>query len=107
MNLPKVSGKLRHTFIEGWLYWYTAFGVTAQEFLSSEEAYKYCNPVLLFWLRMFLGSSVAGFNAVKAFRSMTFGRAYGNPPEPTLEVKPTTVQTTVAQPSSGFAKPGQ
>lgn len=97
MNLPKISGKFRHIFIEGWLYWYTAFGVTAQEFLSSEEAYKYVNPHVLFWTRMFLGSSVAGFNALKAFRSMTFGRAYGNPPEPTVKIEPTTAVATVEQ----------
>lgn len=86
-------------FVEGWLYWYTAAGVAFQEFLSSEEAYKYCNPVLLFWLRALVGSSVVGFNAVKAFRSMTYGRAVmGEPPANGSVTPPTTPVSTPSQP---------
>lgn len=97
MNLPVISGKLRHTLIEGWLYWYTAFGAAVMEGLSTEEAYKYVNPYVLFWSKLIVSSSVGGFNAIKAFRSMTFGRAYGNPPEPTLQVQPAKLETEIKQ----------
>lgn len=90
-----MNGKLRHTIIEGWLYWYNGFAGGMLTYLASEESYKYLNAALRFWMIMLLGSSIAGFNAIKAFRSMTFGRAYGNPPEPTIEVQPTTTAATV------------
>lgn len=83
LNLKDISPKLRHTVIEGWLYFYTAFGVAAEAYLSTDDAYKYCNVYFLFWAKFFLSSTIAGFNALKAFRSMTFGRAYGTPDAPT------------------------
>jgi len=94
----------QHTFIEGWLYWYTAFGVALLEYMSSEEAYKYCNVVLLFWMKAVIGSSVGGFNAVKAFRSMTFGRAYNAPDPKTVSTSSVEV-TTVTQPTEEVKPP--
>lgn len=95
--------KTRHTFIEGWLYWYTAFGVALLEYLSSEEAYKYCSPLVLFWAKALIGSSVGGFNAVKAFRSMTFGRAF-NQPDPNKTITDTqSVEATTVTPKPNLS----
>ena len=93
MKMP--SGKFRHTFIEGLLYWYTALGISAEAYLSTDDAYKYCNVYFLFWAKFVLTTTIAGFNALKAFRSMTFGRAYGNPQEPTVTIAPTSVAATI------------
>ncbi len=88
--------KSRHTSIECWLYWYTAFGVAMLGYLSSEDAYKYCNPHILFWSKALIESSVGGFNAVKAFRSMTFSRAYNQPdPKNTTSTTESVEVTTV------------
>lgn len=94
MKLPIISGKLRHTFIEGWLYWYTAFGISAEAYLSTDDAYKYVNVYFLFWVKFVLTTTIAGFNALKAFRSMTFGRNYGEPNPPS-----TTVTLPITQPT--------
>lgn len=88
----------RHTVIEGWLYWYTAFGSGILTYLASEESYKYINAGLRFWMIMLIGSSIGGFNALKAFRSMTFGRAYGSNTAPDLAPtlpKPELIQKTI------------
>lgn len=66
--------KSRTVWIDGLLYLVTAFGTAFLTYISSEEAYKYCNPAHLFWLKVLIGSSISGANGVKAFRSMTFAR---------------------------------
>lgn len=59
---------------DAFLYTATAVGTAFLTTISTEEAYKYCWPVLLFWLKCTIGASISGANALKAFRSMTFGR---------------------------------
>lgn len=60
--------------IDGWLYVVTAIGTAVLTYISTEEAYKYCNPLVLFWLKVTIGSCVSGANGLKAYRSMTFAR---------------------------------
>ncbi len=60
--------------IDGQLYFWTAFGIAALGFLGTEEAYKYASPVILFWLKFGITATLGGFNGLKAYRSMTFGR---------------------------------
>lgn len=104
MKFPVISGKLRHTIIEGWLYFYTAFGVAAEAYLSTDDAYKYCNVYFLFWSKFFFSTTIAGFNALKAFRSMTFGRAYGDStpvtPTPIVPAPDPTISVSVQQPKT-------
>ena len=45
---------------------------------SGEEAYKYVNPVALFWLKASLTTSTAGLGALKMFRSTSFGNHVKN-----------------------------
>lgn len=60
--------------LDGSLYFWTAVGSAVLTYISTEEAYKYVNPLWLFWLKMAIGSSLSGANGLKAFRSMTYGR---------------------------------
>lgn len=73
-------------WIDGWLYLVTAMGTAFLTYISSEEAYKYCSPVMLFWLKASVGSLIAGANGLKAFRSMTFAR---HSQTPTIQTKTT------------------
>lgn len=59
-------------WIDGALYFVMGLGGTLLTYLSGEEAYKYVNPELLFWLKALIGSTIAGLSGLKAFRSLTF-----------------------------------
>lgn len=101
----------KHIWIEGSLYFYMGFASEALTYLATEESYKYIHPGVRFWCIVILGSTLGGFNAVKAFRSMTFGRAYNQPDEntnvdvvipqppesvlPPVVVKPATTDSTI------------
>lgn len=59
-------------FIDGVLYLLIALFGAFQTFFSSEEAYKYVNPAVLFWLKCVFGSLLAGVSALKMFRSTSY-----------------------------------
>lgn len=104
MNAQTDMGKLRHTAIEGFLYFIVAVLAAVQTDLGTEESYKYMNPAFRFWTILTIGALITGFNALKAFRSMTFGRAYGTPsPDPQqivvpIQPKPISVEVQQQQP---------
>jgi hypothetical protein len=50
------------------LVFVSAFCISAQTFLSSDEAYKYVNAYLLFALKLLFGCFGNGFIALKALR---------------------------------------
>lgn len=64
--------KLTPVQVDGWLY--TGMGVFG--FLTvtfgSDESYKYVNPYLVFWLKVFFGCGLAGCTALKTFRSTAY-----------------------------------
>lgn len=70
---------MRTVWIEGFLYAYTALVAALLTYISGEDAYKYIDPVALFWLKSILGSTVAAANGLKAYRSMTFARHVQQP----------------------------
>lgn len=49
-----------------------------QGFLSSDEAYKYIDPYLLFWLKLCVGSLAAGAASLKMYRSTGFAEHQQN-----------------------------
>lgn len=59
-------------FLDGFLWALVALFMFQQAFLSTEEAYKYCNPTLLFWIKFTVGSLGAMVGSLKAFRSTSF-----------------------------------
>lgn len=54
--------------LDGFLLTMCAIFVFQQGMLSSEEAYKYHNPTVLYHLKFFVGSLAAGAMALKTFR---------------------------------------
>lgn len=63
---------MKPVVFDGTLYASIAIFVFMQGFLSSDEAYKYCNPYLLFWSKFLVGSIAAGVGALKMFRSNSY-----------------------------------
>lgn len=57
---------------DGILYVTLGVFVFLQGYFSSEEAYKYVNPFLLFWLKGTVGGIAAGAGALKMYRSGGF-----------------------------------
>lgn len=57
---------------DGVLYVTLGVFVFLQGYFSSEEAYKYVNPFMLFWLKAFVGGIAAGAGALKMYRSGGF-----------------------------------
>jgi hypothetical protein len=49
-----------------------AIFVFLQGYLTSDEAFKYCNPTDLFWLKAIVGALAAGGIALKSFMSSTY-----------------------------------
>ena len=52
---------------------------------GTDEAAKYIEPTMLFWIKIVIGELAAGALAVKMFRSTTFAdylKNLKNPPEP-------------------------
>ena len=43
--------------------------------LNSDDAYKYCNPYVLFWVRWFLTSVNGAAMALKMYRSTAYARS--------------------------------
>lgn len=64
--------------LDGLLYFFVAVFASSQAAFSQDEAYKYVNANLVFWLRTTSGILGAGTLAVKMYRS---GR---KPAEPTV-----------------------
>lgn len=58
--------------IDMWLYIDIGVCGAAVTILSSDEAYKYVAPYLLFYGKMFFSLNLAGASAAKMFRSTTF-----------------------------------
>lgn len=59
-------------WIDGALYACVAFFTFGQNFLTSDEAYKYLNPYFLFWLKFTFGGIGQIALALKLFRSTIF-----------------------------------
>lgn len=69
-------------WIDGILYTTGAMFIFSQGYFSTEEAYKYCSPTMLFWIKFTLGALASGAAGLKGFRSMTFSRLVSNPQQP-------------------------
>lgn len=61
-------------YLDGFLYSSIAAFTFLQGYFTSDDSYKYCSPVALFWLKAGIGlcASVAG--ALKMYRSQSFAR---------------------------------
>ena len=59
-------------FIDGTLYVLIAVFGVIQTVFTTEEAYKYVNPHVLFWGKASFGAMLAGVTALKMFRSSSY-----------------------------------
>ncbi len=58
--------------IDGILWVSIALFTCMQSMLTTEEAYKYCNPTVLFWMKFGVACCGASAGSLKAFRSTTY-----------------------------------
>ena len=98
---------LSPVYCDGFLWCVLALFAFQQATLSSEEAYKYVHPTVLYWLKFTIGSFAATATALKAFRSTTYGEAQigkltgtGLPTAPPPPTIPTVTQTQPQQPTT-------
>ena len=70
--LQDLLAKLTPVFIDGLLYVLIAVFGTVQTLFTSEEAYKYVSPYVLFWMKAVIGVALAAVSALKMFRSTSY-----------------------------------
>jgi hypothetical protein len=70
--MSKYFSTISPVFLDGSLYFVIALVSACLAILGSEEAVKFVNPILLFWLKFTLGGINAGFLALKMFRSTAY-----------------------------------
>lgn len=61
-------------FIDGFLYFLIAVFGAALGVLTEDDAYKYINEFLLYWLKFVCKIGLAGSTAIKMFRSTGFSQ---------------------------------
>lgn len=59
-------------WIDGALYASAALFVFSQGYFTSDEAYKYINPFVLFWIKYIIGGCSAVCVGLKAYRNTSF-----------------------------------
>lgn len=64
--------QLKPVVIDGVLWVSIALFACMQAMLTTEEAYKYCNPTVLFWMKFVVACCGASAGSLKAFRSTTY-----------------------------------
>lgn len=58
-------GRYHPAFIKGFISATIAILVFGQMFFNGDEAYKYVNPYVLFWLNLILGALAVFFNSIR------------------------------------------
>lgn len=61
-------------FIDGFLVVLVAWFVFNQSYFGGDEAAKYIEPAIKFWLNWFIGSGAIICGAIKGYRSTTFAQ---------------------------------
>jgi hypothetical protein len=64
--------KISSVLIDGTLYVLIAVFGVMQAMFTSDEAYKYVNPHILFWGKAIVGIAASAVGALKMFRSTTY-----------------------------------
>lgn len=59
-------------WIDGVLYTSTALFIFSQGYFTGDDAYKYVNPYVLFWIKYIIGSFASCSAALKMYRSTSF-----------------------------------
>lgn len=72
IKLLKTLTTIPPVFTDGFLLVLSSFCAAILTYMATEEAYKYVNPILLFWLKVALGSTSSSISALVAFRSKVY-----------------------------------
>lgn len=67
-----MTPKSKAVWVDGTLYVCIAVFLFLQGYFSSDESYKYVDPLALYWIKCAVGCGGAGAAALKMFRSTTF-----------------------------------
>jgi len=76
-NLPKLQkivDSLHPAFTDGCLLVVSTFLTGALTGLAQEEAYKYVNPVVLFWLKLGIGCTSGSLQSLVAYRNQQYAK---------------------------------
>ncbi len=72
----KVSNKKKNSStVDAILYTSTALFIFTQGYFTGDDAYKYVNPYVLFWLKYIIGGLAASSAALKMYRSTSFAES--------------------------------
>lgn len=66
------TAKLKPVHIDGALYVLIALFGAVSGIFSSDDAYKYVNPYVIFWLKAAVEIALAGVGSLKMFRSTSY-----------------------------------
>lgn len=64
--------KKSNSTLDAILYTSTALFIFSQGYFTGDDAYKYVNPYVLFWLKYIIGGLAACSAGLKAYRSTSF-----------------------------------
>lgn len=71
-KLVKIWLSIPPVVIDGLIVFSVAMLTAISLAFTGEEAYKYVNPYLLYWLKLGIGSLASGLVALQSFRSKVF-----------------------------------
>lgn len=72
LNIIKSLTTIPPVFTDGFLLVLASLCSGVLTYLSAEDAYHYVHPILLFWLKLSLGSTATSISALIAFRSKVY-----------------------------------
>lgn len=72
--LQKSFSKMPPVFFDGLLLAMSSFLTAFLTYLATEEAYKYVLPTLLFWMKVFIGSTSSSIQAIVAYRNQQYSK---------------------------------
>ena len=72
--LQKSFSALPPVVFDGVLIAISSFLTALLTYLATEESYKYVNPVVLFWLKVSIGSTSSSIQAIVAYRNQQYSK---------------------------------
>ena len=89
LRLQNYFTNIRPVTVDGTLYVLIALFGYMQATMSSEEAYKYASPHLLYWSKFSVGALLAVVSALKMFRSTSYSEHLAGKETPAPAKEPT------------------
>lgn len=103
---PKFVSGIKPVHIDGMLWVGIAIFGAMQGMLTTDEAYKYVPPSVLFWMKFSVMCAVAGCGALKAFRSTSYAGHLQDQKDAADPIKPSEELPTKQPPQpAGFGFP--